>query len=249
MSHLFNLGKRIRKLREQRGLTQAALADRMAISPSYLNQIENDARPLNRRVLGKLEQAMGIDFTDWTEDEDRRANQLCEALNDPLFRGTEIPLQELRDAVSCSPRTTERFLQLFRAHQRLQADYQALAESIAGEERIKALHGAQFPYEDVRDFFYRRNNHIESLDHAAERLFETQGFSILELQNDLARYLEREHGNPGETRRHRYRQRPAETLRRRGAHPLPRQTLVALAPRLSPGPPDRAAGLRRPDRS
>lgn len=175
-------------------LTQAALADRMAISPSYLNQIENDARPLNRRVLGKLEQAMGIDFTGWAEDEDRRANQLREALNDPLFRGTEIPLQELRDAVSCSPRTAERFLQLFRAHQRLQADYQALAESIAGEERIKALHGAQFPYEDVRDFFYRRNNHIESLDHAAERLFETQGFSILELQNDLARYLEREHG-------------------------------------------------------
>jgi len=194
MSHLFNLGKRIRKLREQRGLTQAGLAEKMAISPSYLNQIENDARPLNKRVLTKLELALGIDFTDWAEDEDRRANQLREALNDPLFRGADIPLQELRDAVSCSPRTADRFLQLFRAHQRLQEDYQALAESIAGEERIKALHGAQFPYEDVRDFFYRRNNHIESLDHAAERLFEKQGFSILELQNDLAKYLEEEHG-------------------------------------------------------
>lgn len=193
MKQLFNIGRRIRKLREQRGLTQAGLAEKMAISPSYLNQIENDARPLNKRVLTKLELALGIDFADWAEDEDRRANQLREALNDPLFRGTDIPLHELRDAVSCSPRTADRFLQLFRAHQRLQEDYQALAESIAGEERIKALHGAQFPYEDVRDFFYRRNNHIESLDYAAERLFEEQGFSIDDLQADLTSYLAQNH--------------------------------------------------------
>ncbi len=192
-THLINLGKRIRKLREQRGMTQAALADKMAISPSYLNQIENDARPLNKRVLTKLELAVGIDFTDWTEDEDRRANQLREALNDPLFRGTDIPLQELRDSVSCSPRTADRFLQLFRAHQRLQEDYQALAESIAGEERIKALHGAQFPYEDVRDFFYRRNNHIDAIDFAAERLFEERGFNINHLPSDLTQYLKEYH--------------------------------------------------------
>ena len=161
MKKLVNLGSRIRKLRKRKGLTQAALAEKMVISPSYLNQIENDARPLNIRVLNKLELALDIDFTDWTEDEDRRANQLREALNDPLFRGSEIPLHELRESISTSSRMTDRFLQLFRAHQRLQEDYQTLAESIAGEERIKALHGAQFPYEDVRDFFYWRNNHFE----------------------------------------------------------------------------------------
>jgi hypothetical protein len=194
MSHLVNYGRRVRKLREQRGLTQAALAEKMAISPSYLNQIENDTRPLNKRVLTKLELAVGIDFADWADDEDRRANLLREALDDPLFRGADIPTHELREAVSASPRMADRFLQLFRAHQRLQSDYQTLAESIAGEERIKALHGAQFPYEDVRDFFYRRNNHIESLDHAAERLFEEQGFNIDEIQGDLANYLLQKHG-------------------------------------------------------
>jgi predicted transcriptional regulator/DNA-binding XRE family transcriptional regulator len=194
MKKLINLGSRIRKLRERRGMTQAALADKMAISASYLNQIENDARPLNKRVLTKLELALGIDFTDWAEDEDRRANQLRETLNDHLFRGTDIPLHELREAVSASPRMADRFLHLFRAHQRLQQDYQTLAESIAGEERIKALHGAQFPYEDVRDFFYRRNNHIESLDHAAENLLEEQGFSSDDLERDLTEYLHDRHG-------------------------------------------------------
>ncbi|MEE9357542.1 helix-turn-helix domain-containing protein [Candidatus Vondammii sp. HM_W22] len=67
MEKLVNLGSRIRKLRQCRKLTQATLADKMAISPSYLNQIENDARPLNKKVLTKLELALGIDFTDWTE--------------------------------------------------------------------------------------------------------------------------------------------------------------------------------------
>ncbi len=194
MTELINLGSRIRKLRERRHLTQAALAVKMSISPSYLNQIENDARPLNKRVLTKLELALGINFTDWAEDEDRRANQLREALNDPLFRGPNLPLHELREAVSASPRMADRLLQLFHAHQRLQSDYQTLAESIAGEERLKALHGDQFPYEEVRDFFYHRNNHIEALDHAAEVLFKEHGFTIDNLLGDLTSYLQSEHG-------------------------------------------------------
>ncbi|MCP5415606.1 MAG: DUF2083 domain-containing protein [Chromatiaceae bacterium] len=194
MKQLINFGSRIRKLRDQRGLTQAALAERMIISPSYLNQIESNARPLNKRVLQKLEMALGIDFTEWAESEERRASQLRSVLNDSLFHGNEIPLHELRDAVSASPRMAERFLQLFQAHQRLQADYQTLAESIAGEERIKALHGAQFPYEEVRDFFYRRNNHIEALDQAAEQLFHAEEFSPDDLSSDLASYLQRTHG-------------------------------------------------------
>ncbi|MCP4287929.1 MAG: DUF2083 domain-containing protein [Gammaproteobacteria bacterium] len=194
MKQLINFGSRIRKLREQRGMTQAALAEKMIISPSYLNQIENNARPLNKRVLKKLELALGIDIADWAENEERRAGQLRLALNDPLFRGNDISMHELRDTVSASPRMAERFLQLFQAHQRLQADYQTLAESIAGEERIKALHGAQFPYEDVRDFFYRRNNHIEALDHAAEQLCRTHEFATGDMAAELAAYLVKTHG-------------------------------------------------------
>ena len=194
MNQMTNFGSRVRKLREQRGLTQAALARKMIISPSYLNQIENDARPLNRRVIRKLELALGIDFGDWAAQEERRANLLKEALNDPLFRSADISLHEVREVVSSFPRIADRFLQLFQAHQRLQSDYQTLAESVAGEERIKALHGAQFPYEDVRDFFYRRNNHIDALDHAAERLFESRGLRIDHLLSDLTGYLDEELG-------------------------------------------------------
>ena len=44
------VGSRVRQLRSERGFSQAALAQMLEISPSYLNQIEHDARPLTARV-------------------------------------------------------------------------------------------------------------------------------------------------------------------------------------------------------
>ena len=41
----------MRQLRVERGLSQAALAARLDISASYLNQIEHDVRPLTAAVL------------------------------------------------------------------------------------------------------------------------------------------------------------------------------------------------------
>ena len=45
------VGSRVRGLRGERGYSQAALAAKLGISPSYLNQIEHDARPLTVAVL------------------------------------------------------------------------------------------------------------------------------------------------------------------------------------------------------
>ena len=40
------VGVRLRRFREERGLTQAALASALGISPSYVNQLESSQRPL-----------------------------------------------------------------------------------------------------------------------------------------------------------------------------------------------------------
>ena len=42
-------GARIHALRKQRGLTQVAMAKKLGLSTSYLNQLENDQRPLKKR--------------------------------------------------------------------------------------------------------------------------------------------------------------------------------------------------------
>ncbi|MGH6617243.1 helix-turn-helix domain-containing protein, partial [Sphingomonas sp.] len=45
------MGVRLRRLREERKLTQAALAQTLDISTSYLSQLEQNQRPLTVPVL------------------------------------------------------------------------------------------------------------------------------------------------------------------------------------------------------
>ena len=54
-------GARLRRLREDRGISQAELARQLGISPSYLNQIEHDSRPLTVPVLLRITEVFGVD--------------------------------------------------------------------------------------------------------------------------------------------------------------------------------------------
>lgn len=50
--------------------TQVALAQLLGISPSYLNQIEQNQRPLTVQVLLKLSGALGVDVQRFSEDDE-----------------------------------------------------------------------------------------------------------------------------------------------------------------------------------
>ena len=54
-------GHAVRRIRRAYGLTQGAMADGLAISPSYLNLIERNQRPLTATLLLKLAQSYDFD--------------------------------------------------------------------------------------------------------------------------------------------------------------------------------------------
>ncbi|WP_207456029.1 short-chain fatty acyl-CoA regulator family protein [Azospirillum sp. SYSU D00513] len=187
------LGHKLRRLREQRGLTQAALAKALELSPSYLNQLENNQRPLTLAVLVKISGVLEADITHLLEDEDSRlVSDLREALADPLFAGAALGTAELRNVVGASPETARRILSLHQAYQKLHERVQSLADSLHSQD-LGDPTGAQFPYEEVRDYFHYCNNYIGPLDEAAERLWDAEGFRSGDLQNDLIAYLKRRH--------------------------------------------------------
>ena len=64
MSSSTRLGAKIRSVRRQEGLTQARMAERIGISASYLNLIENNRRPLTAGLLIKLAQHFELDLKD-----------------------------------------------------------------------------------------------------------------------------------------------------------------------------------------
>src|SRR5580700_8130321 len=66
------MGVRLRRLREERRLSQTAAARLLGLSASYYNQLENDERPLTVPVLVKVSAAFGVDAHVFSEEEEAR---------------------------------------------------------------------------------------------------------------------------------------------------------------------------------
>jgi transcriptional regulator with XRE-family HTH domain len=92
------VGPRFRRIRQQLGLSQTQIAEGLGISPSYINLIERNQRPVTAQILLRLAEAYDLDLRDLASaDEDRFFAELNEIFSDPLFRQIELPKQELRD--------------------------------------------------------------------------------------------------------------------------------------------------------
>src|SRR5881394_4062465 len=91
MATQFKLGAKVRGLRRREGLTQTDLAAKLDISPSYLNLIEHDQRPLPAHLLVRVAQIFKMDLDTFADDNaSRLAADLQEVFGDPLFE--EHPL-------------------------------------------------------------------------------------------------------------------------------------------------------------
>lgn len=160
------LGVRLRRLREERALTQAALARALEISPSYLNQIEQNARPLTVPVLLKLNAAFGLDVQLFSEEgEGRLITDLRAALAD---QGTGISLTEVRELATNMPEVARTIIAM---QDRLRETIER-ADLFAGHVSENPGHSPA-AFEAVRDWFHERRNHVPELDAAAEAIGDT----------------------------------------------------------------------------
>src|SRR6476661_8489097 len=166
------MGVRLKTLREQQGLTQAALAASLRISPSYLNQIENDQRPLTVPVLLRLQAAHGIDLQLFSDDAGaRRLSELRSVFSDHPD-AHPVPLAEAKVVASQLPSVATVLLHL---HKRSRAAEERLSSIVAGTDGDRMAGDAApplQPYEEVREFFYARHHHMAVLDERAEQLYE-----------------------------------------------------------------------------
>ena len=95
------MGVRLRRLREEKKLKQIELAQALGISASYLNQLEQNQRPLTVPVLVKINAVFGIDVQLFSDDEEAR---LITDLRDALSDGSDtISLAEVRELAMNMP--------------------------------------------------------------------------------------------------------------------------------------------------
>ena len=65
MSIKFEVGKRIRELRNEMGISQEALANKAEIDRTYVTDVENGRRNISIENLEKLVVALRIEFKDF----------------------------------------------------------------------------------------------------------------------------------------------------------------------------------------
>ncbi|WP_319529340.1 short-chain fatty acyl-CoA regulator family protein [uncultured Cohaesibacter sp.] len=193
MAEKLFVGPKVRTLRETHGLTQSSFADRIGISTSYLNQIENNQRPLTAPVLLSLSHQFNLSLSDLASaDTSRVLADMKEALADPLFRDTTPGLQELKMAASNSPWLTQAFLTLHQAHRRANERLMVLDDALSAHN-LETEERAMLPYEEVRDYFHYHDNYIDELDQAAEDLARRHGMLDGNRLTQLQDYLEQRH--------------------------------------------------------
>lgn len=158
-------GAKLREIRARLALTQKTFADKLGVSLPYLNQMENNHRPVSAAVVLALAQEFGLDVTELTVGESERlVSDMREALADPVFAATTPPLADLRLAASNAPALARAFLDLHRAYRQTHERLASLDEALGREDA--SLRPS--PWEEVRDFFHYCDNYIDAVDRAAE---------------------------------------------------------------------------------
>lgn len=158
-------GVKLRETRTRLGLTQKAFAEKLGVSLPYLNQMENNHRPVSAGVVLALAQEFGFDVTELsTGDAERLVSDLREALSDPALPAPP-PLADLRLAASNAPALARAVIDLHRAYRQTHERLASLDEALGREDA--ALQPS--PWEEVRDFFHYCDNYLDAVDRAAER--------------------------------------------------------------------------------
>ncbi|MGK3968549.1 short-chain fatty acyl-CoA regulator family protein [Sorangium sp. So ce118] len=183
------LGAKVRALRRREHMTQVDLAERLGVSASYLNLIENNRRPLTAPLLIRLAQIFQLDLQNFASEEDVRLTaDLHEVFGDPIFESHGLTNADLRELVAASPNVARAVLTLYRTYATTRESLDTLGERLAGDGFV-AVDNSRLPSEEVSDLIQRRMNHFPELEEGAEALWREAELDGDDVYRGLVRYL------------------------------------------------------------
>jgi predicted transcriptional regulator/DNA-binding XRE family transcriptional regulator len=162
-SKLF-LGPRLRRLRRDRGLSQTAMAASLGISPSYLNHLERNQRPVTAALLLRLAETYEIDVRTFAAAGAARTgpDDLVEIFSDVILSDLGVPRYELAELAHNAPAVADAIARLFGALKEVDRN-----PSLAGNGDARSL---VTPENWVRDYIQQHRNHFPELEQCAETL-------------------------------------------------------------------------------
>ncbi|MCX7293461.1 helix-turn-helix domain-containing protein [Janthinobacterium sp.] len=161
------MGVRLQRLREERRMTQVALAKSLGISPSYLNQMERNQRPLTVPILLRIGSVLGVDPQIFSEHD---SASLVADVRDVFGELPDAPptsMAELKMLVENMPELARSILLLQRRYRVMAERADTLAARLDDGSR-GASSAAPSTDEEVREYLNRRQN-ITSMSWTAPR--------------------------------------------------------------------------------
>lgn len=169
-------GPALRRLRKRESLTQAAMASVLDISPSYLNLIERNQRPLSAKVLVRVIERFDFDPRSLREDDAIGGiDGLIRRMADKRFADLGIDREEVQEFLSAAPQVAAAFARLY--------------DTGGGADRVEHEDAAAA----ARRAIERWQNHFADLDHAAEDLADELRLSRGEISAALSERLREKH--------------------------------------------------------
>lgn len=164
MSSKLFLGHRLRRLRRDHGLSQTDMAQSLAISPSYLNHLERNQRPVTAALLLKLAEHYEVDVRSFASGGGHRTgpDELGEIFSDQLLADLGVPRYELAELANNSPSIADAIARLYAALKEANREGGVAA---GGDARALVT-----PENWVRDYIQQHRNHYPALEEAAETL-------------------------------------------------------------------------------
>lgn len=158
------LGGRLKRLRRDLALTQTAMAADLGVSPSYLNHIERNQRPVSAQLLLRLADTYDVDLRTLGQSGGPASEaELTEAFADPIFQGLAVPRHEIVQLAEDQPAAADALLRLYRAF----ADRRTRDRAETG---APGGLGDDSPADWVREYVQARRNHFPELDALGETL-------------------------------------------------------------------------------
>ena len=164
MSSKLFLGHRLRRLRRDHDLSQTDMAQTLAISPSYLNHLERNQRPVTAALLLKLAELYEVDVRSFAANGGAKTgpDALGEIFSDALLSDLGVPRYELAELANNAPSIADAIARLYSA---LKEAGRNPSMASAGDARALVT-----PENWVRDYIQQHRNYYPALEEAAETL-------------------------------------------------------------------------------
>jgi predicted transcriptional regulator/transcriptional regulator with XRE-family HTH domain len=183
------LGARLKRLRRERSLQQAAMAAELGISASYLNHLERNQRPVTAGILLRLAETFDVDIKQFAAEgsDGGGAEQLLEVFSDGMFADLGISRHEIVELADNAPALADGMTRLYTAFRELQR-HPPDAATGGADPRVLIT-----PETWVRDYIQSQRNHWPELEEGAETLGGALG-DPLSVAEPLRRRLKEAYG-------------------------------------------------------